>query len=389
MGRSVIRKPKIVFIGAGIGGLTAAVAFQKLGREVAVFEQARESGDVGAGLQIGPNAVKVLRALGLERPVMEISSELGSMVELEWNDGKLKSLVPLGPASREKFGAPYLTAHRADLHRVLYEALPPSRVIFGKRCVAVAAHGKAAVARFADGSEIEADALIGCDGIHSVVRESLFGRDRPLFTKQIFWRGTLGMDRVKALGLDDFAPDFSLQDYVSWLGPTGRVLCYPMYQGRVLNIAAGYVTEQWTAESWSAASTREEVLAAYPGWDQRLLAIFRAVERWFKWGVFDRDPMPRWSLGAVSLLGDAAHPMHPTLAQGAAMAIEDAYVLAQSVARHEDDLPLGLTDYEARRKPRTDRAQLQARRQFQNNLVVPPPPRLERDWIFSFDATTA
>jgi salicylate hydroxylase len=380
-------KPRIVIIGAGIGGLAAALAMRRRGGEVALFEQARESGDVGAGLQIGPNAVKVLRKLGLERPLMEVSSELGNMVELDWNDGKLKSLTPLGPTAREKFGAPYLTAHRADLHRVLYEALPPTCVAFGKECVAVAAHRNNAVARFADGTEVEGDAVIGCDGIHSVVRRSVFGRDRPLFTKQIFWRGTLGMDRIKALGLDCFGADFSLKDYVSWLGPTGRVLCYPMYQGRVLNIAAGYVTEKWTAESWSAASTREEVLAAYPGWDERLLAIFRAVERWFKWGVFDRDPMRRWSLGAVSLLGDAAHPMHPTLAQGAAMAIEDAYVLADCLSRHEDDLPLALQDYETRRKPRTERAQLQARQQFRNNLAVPSPPRLDRDWIFAFDAT--
>lgn len=384
-----MRKPRIVFIGAGIGGLAAALALRRRGGEVALFEQARESGDVGAGLQIGPNAVKVLRALGLDRPVAEVSSELGNMVELTWNEGKLRSLTPLGRTSREKFGAPYLTAHRADLHRVLYEALPPNCVTFGKHCTGVTAHGKSAVVRFADGGEVEADAVIGSDGIHSVVRRSVFGPDRPLFTGQIFWRGTLGMDRIKGLGLDQFGPDFSLNDYVSWLGPTGRVLCYPMYQGRVLNIAAGYVTEEWTAESWSAASTREEVLAAYPGWDERLLAIFRVVERWFKWGVFDRDPMARWSLGAVSLLGDAAHPMHPTLAQGAAMAIEDAYVLAECLHRHEEDLPLGLQDYETRRKPRTRRAQLQARQQFRNNLTVPPPPRLERDWIFSFDATAA
>lgn len=380
-------KPRILLIGAGIGGLTAAASLQRLGHEVALCEQAPESGDVGAGLQIGPNAVKVLRALGLERQVIEVASELGNMVELDWRAGELKSLVPLGPTSREKFGAPYLTAHRADLHRVLFESLPPSIVAFGKRCVKVEAHARYAVARFADGSEIEADAIIGCDGIHSVVRESIFGRDRPIFTHQLFWRGTLGMDRVRALGLDNFGAKFSLSDYVSWLGPTGRVLCYPMYQGRVLNIAAGYVTENWTAESWSAPSTREEILAAYPGWDERLLAIFRAAERWFKWGVFDRDPMERWSLGAVSLLGDAAHPMHPTLAQGAGMSIEDAYVLAQSLARHAHDLPLGLQDYEARRKLRTVRAQLQARQQFRNNLVVPPPPRLDRDWIFSFDAT--
>lgn len=384
-----MRKPRIVLVGAGIGGLAAAVALRKLGHEVTVFEQAKEPGDVGAGLQIGPNAVKVMRALGLEGQVIEVSSELGNMVELEWYDGRLKSLVPLGPVSREKFGAPYLTAHRADLHRVLFQALPPSCVSFDKSCVAVTASGNRAVARFADGSEIEADALIGCDGIHSVVRESMFGRDRPLFTRQIFWRGTVGREHVGALGLDKFGPDFSLNDYVSWLGPTGRVLCYPMFQGQVLNIAAGFVTEQWTAESWSAPSTRQEVLGAYPGWDERLIAIFRAVERWFKWGVFDRDPMSRWGFGAVSLLGDAAHPMHPTLAQGAAMAVEDAYVLAQSLLRHEGDLPLGLADYEARRKPRTERAQLQARQQFRNNLTVPPPPRLDRDWIFSFDATTA
>lgn len=381
-------KHEVLLIGAGIGGLVAATALQKSGIEAAIYEQAAAPGEVGAGLQIGPNAVKVLSRLGLKPAIDEVSSELGNMVELEWRDGTLKSRVPLGPTAQQKFGAPYLTAHRADLHRMLLASLQPSLVHFGRRCIKVETHANRAVAHFADGSAIEAGAVIGCDGIHSIVRESLFGRDYPIFTGQLFWRGTLDIERLRTSGLDQFGPDFSLlTDYVSWLGPTGRVLCYPMYQGRVLNIAAGYVTDQWTAESWSLPSTREEVLAAYQGWDERLLQIFRAVDSWFKWGVFDRDPMERWTLGAVSLLGDAAHPMHPTLAQGAAMAIEDAYVLAWSLARHGNEFALGLQEYEARRKPRTARAQLQARQQFRNNLMVPPPPRLNRDWIFSFDAT--
>jgi salicylate hydroxylase len=378
---------KVVIIGAGIGGLAAASALHRFGVEFAVFEQAPEAREVGAGLQLGPNAYRVLCGLGLERQLLEVASEVQAMVTIGWRGDKLLSLVPLGKASREKYGAPYLTASRTDLHRLLLESIPASYISFGMKCVSVVSKADGAVARFADGTEVEADLIVGCDGINSTVRSMVFGAGAARFTEGLYWRGKVPMERVAELGLDTFGPDFRLTDYVSWLGPTGRVMCYPMSSGRYLNIVAGYTMKQWLSDSWSTPSPSSEVFAAYKGWDERMLAILMAVDEWFKWGVFDRDPMPTWMSGAVTLLGDAAHPFIPNLAQGASMAMEDGYVLGQCLAAQGKDLRSGAQLYESHRRPRTERAQLQARAQFRVNLMDPPPPRIDRDWIFSFDAT--
>ena len=378
---------RIVVIGAGIGGLTAAGALRQNGFEVEVYERSPELGEVGAGLQIGPNAVKVLNALGLEDRLRRIAAEPDETVSVRWDDASLRYREPLKAIAQAEYGARYLTAHRADLHRLLIELLPESSIHLGRACVGAESTGAGAVARFADGSTVEADLVVGADGIRSAVRESLFGGDKPIFTNQLFWRGTVAMDRLIPRVAGRFKGNFNLADNLGWLSPrTGRVLCYPMGAGRVLNIAAGNLTERWTSESWLTPAARDEVLAAYRDWDETLQIILAEVDAWFCQGVFDRDPLPRWTEGAVTLLGDAAHPMMPTLAQGAVMALEDAFVLGRSLATG-DGIPAGLAAYEAQRRPRTARAQLQARAQYRANLTDPPPPRLDRDWILGFDAT--
>jgi salicylate hydroxylase len=175
-------------------------------------------------------------------------------------------------------------------------------------------------------------------------------------------------------------------EYFGWIGPNGHVICYPIGNGDTLNIFAGHVTREWVAESWSVASSRDELLAAYDGWNEALLSMYRHVANVFKWGIYDRDPLPEWTQGRVTLLGDAAHPTMPTLAQGGNMAIEDGYVLARNLARH-DDIAKALQAYVAERQPRTSRVTLQSRQQFANNRKVPPPPFLDRSWIFAFDVT--
>jgi salicylate hydroxylase len=176
-------------------------------------------------------------------------------------------------------------------------------------------------------------------------------------------------------------------EYFGWLGPNGHVICYPIGKGEMLNMFCGHVTDQWVEESWSVPSSREELIAAYEGWNEALLGMFRHVQYVFKWGIHDRDPVPQWTTGRVTLLGDAAHPTMPTLAQGGNMAIEDGYVLARSLARHGDDVEAALRAYVAERQPRTARVTLQSRQQFANNRKVPPPPFLDRTWIFTFDVT--
>jgi salicylate hydroxylase len=166
------------------------------------------------------------------------------------------------------------------------------------------------------------------------------------------------------------------------------VICYPIGDGSVLNIFAGHVTDQWVDESWSAPSSQEELLAAYEGWNEALLDMFRNVQHVYKWGIYDRDPIPQWTKGRVTLLGDAAHPTMPTLAQGGHMAIEDGFVLGRNLDRRRDDIHAALKGYVDERQPRTARVTLQSRQQFANNRQVPPPPFLDRTWIFTHDVTT-
>jgi salicylate hydroxylase len=280
-----------------------------------------------------------------------------------------------------QYGAPYLMAHRADLHRLLCGLVPAQAVRLGAQCTGVSSAGRGAVADFADGSQIESDVIVGADGINSTVRESLFGVQPVRFTQQMAWRCMVPIESVPTevgIGRDE---------YVGWIGPTGHVICYPIRGGALYNIFAGHVTEEWVDESWAVPSSIDELLAGYRGWHPALLKMLAEVSDCYKWGIRDRDPLPRWTAGAVTLLGDAAHPMMPTLAQGAAISLEDGFALARHLAQHRDDPARGLAGYEAERRPRASRVVLQAREQFQNNRKNPAPPPLPRDWIFAHDAT--
>jgi salicylate hydroxylase len=377
----VARSIRVAIIGAGLGGLAAAGALRQHGIEVVVYERAPTLGEVGAGIQLGPNAVKVLRALGIERALRPIASEPVNYVSLAWDDAHLRYREPMKGPVATQFGAPYLMAHRADLHRLLGELLPDDCVQLDMRCTGVTFSGGAAAAQFAGGTEIEADVIVGADGINSTVRESLFGVQPVRFTQQMAWRCIVPIECVPThvgIGRDE---------YVGWIGPDGHVICYPIRGGALYNIFAGHVTDEWVDESWAVASSVEELLAGYRGWNRALLDMLSHVSECYKWGIRDRDPLPRWTKGLVTLLGDAAHPMMPTLAQGAAISLEDGFALARNLARHGADTLQGLAAYEAERRPRASRVVLQAREQFQNNRKNPAPPPLSRDWIFAHDAT--
>jgi salicylate hydroxylase len=381
------RPVKVAIVGAGIGGLAAACALRQRGFEVEVYERAPELGEVGAGVQIGPNSFKVLRALGFDEAVRANAFEPTNRVSLQWNDGSLRSRVKMKGLHEAEYGAPYLTMHRADLHAMLRRPLPEPRVHLGKQCVGAFLSDKGAVARFRDGSEIEADVVVGADGIRSTLREQLFGADAPRFTEMMCWRCMVPMEFVPTRVGPNGAVTLERGEHFAWLGPNGHVICYPIGDGSVLNIFAGRVTATWVEESWSVPSSREELIEAYAGWDEKLLNMFRRVEHCFKWGIFDRDPQPEWVRGRIALLGDAAHPTMPTLAQGANMAIEDGYVLARHLANADGQIEHALRAYMRERMPRTSRITMQSREQFANNRKVPPPPPLDRSWIFSFDAT--
>jgi salicylate hydroxylase len=381
------RAVRVIIVGGGIGGLAAAVALRQRGFEVQVFERSERLEEVGAGIQIGPNAVKVLRGLGLEDALRRNAFEPTSMVSLEWNDASLRHRVPLKGIATDRYGAPYFTAHRAHIHGLLLEALPDDVVRMGASCVGASTRGDVAVAQFTNGTEAEGDVVIGADGIRSSIRAQLFGADAPRFTEQMCWRCMVPMEHVPTRVGPNGSVELARGEYFGWIGPNGHVICYPIDRGETLNIFAGHVTDQWVEESWSAQSSQAELLAAYEGWNEALLGMFRHVHHVYKWGIYDRDPLPEWTRGRITLLGDAAHPTMPTLAQGGNMAIEDGYVLAGCLARHAGDVCAGLADYVAERQPRTARVTLQSRQQFANNRKVPPPPFLDRTWIFAFDVT--
>jgi salicylate hydroxylase len=381
------RPLRIVIVGAGIGGLAAACALRRRGFEVAVFERAEKLEEVGAGLQIGPNGVRVLRAFGLGEKLRRNAFEPTNMVSLKWDDASLRFREPMRGYYLEKFGVPYMTAHRADIHTMLREAVGEVPLRLSAHCVGADTVKGTAVARFADGTVAEADVVVGADGIRSTIRAQMFGADAPRFTGMMAWRCMVPMDCVPMRVGPDGSVTLERGEYVGWIGPDGHVITYPIGgEGDTLNIFGGHYTQEWIEESWSVPSSRDELIAAKAGWNEALLGMFRHVEHVFKWGIYDRDPVPQWTRGRVTLLGDAAHPTMPTLAQGANMAIEDGYVLSRALAQH-DDVDVALAVYVAARQPRTARITLQSRQQFANNLKVPPPPFLDRSWIFSLDVT--
>jgi salicylate hydroxylase len=368
------RAPRIAIVGGGIGGLSAALALEQRGAEVIVYEQSPVHSEIGAGLNLTPNAVKAFRALGIEDKIEDIGSGSEFLIIRSWKSGRLISRVRRGDF-RKKFGAPNLTVHRADLLEVLRGALKTTEIRLGTRCVAVETENGSAAARFADGSAIEADIVVGADGIHSVVRNSLFGADAPRFTGCICWRGMAPADAVPH--------DINTGDGTMWMGPHGHVVHYRVHRGKLVNIVAHLDSDAWTEESWTRECDVTEVMAAYAGWHPALTELYPCSARWYKWALYDRDPLQRWSKGRATLLGDSAHAMLPYLGQGAAMAIEDGCVLAAMIARHPGDLDVALAIYERLRSPRATGAVLGSRARAKENHLASPWARLKRDVKFA------
>jgi salicylate hydroxylase len=390
------RKRRIGIVGGGIGGLTLAGTLAKLGIPAHLFERAPAFGEVGAGLQMTPNAVKVMRELGLWDELRRVSFLPQSIVGRNWRTGRVSFRTPLIEECSRLYGAEFFHVHRADLHRILLSLLPSNAASLSAQCVSVSQTRDCAIAHFSDGSQFEADLIVGADGIQSTVRKSLFGDAAPRFTGNMCWRTVIPFDQPP---LDLVSPDSSF-----WLGPRGHVVTYYVSAGRAVNVVAIRQAEAWVEESWNVPSSREDLLAGYPNWHPNVLNLFSKATSVFKWGLFDRDPMTSWSVGRITLLGDAAHPMLPFLSQGAAMAIEDGYVLARVLAE-ETDAAITLKKYEALRLPRTSRVQLESRKRGETYHLTSPVKQLYRDtmyrvkqmvnphssglqasWVYSYDA---
>jgi salicylate hydroxylase len=365
------RTPRVAIIGGGIAGLAAALALHRRGVEVTVYEQAGELSEIGAGVQMTPNAMNALRVLGLEESAMAVAFEPESQILRSWRSGRVIYRTPIKGVFRERFGAPLCSFHRADLLSVLAAPLPDRAIRLDARCVAIEPGDASAVAHFAGGSTIEADIVVGADGIHSLVRASLFGADSPRFTGCMCWRGLVPVERIP--------PGLIEPSSLNWMGPHGHVVHYYVRRGEMVNFVAIHDTNQWTEESWIRDADRDELIATYARWNEKLLRLFECSERYFKWGLFDREPLLQWTEGRVTLLGDSAHAMLPFPAQGAAMGIEDACALGELVARLPDDLDGALRRYEGLRVPRTRRAVLGSRERAKLNHLPSRWARLKRD----------
>jgi salicylate hydroxylase len=343
---------RVAVIGGGIGGLTAAVALRQAGFEVDVYEQAPELTEVGGGINMAPNATRVLRRLGLGPGLdREGIRPLGTH-QRRWQDGRTLQRAPLNPLCEELYGAPHMTIHRADLLDVIAAAFPAERIHLGHRLVGVTDRGDSAEARFDNGVTITADVVVGADGIHSAVRAALFGEEDPAFAGCVAYRGLVPVERIGDLGLE--------LGNQSWVGPGGHLVHYFVSRGRLLNFVGWTEHDSWNREDWTDRATVARALAAFADWHEQVRTIIAAAETCFIWALFDRDPLPRWSLGRVTLLGDACHPMYPFMGQGAAMAIEDGAALAACLRAFADPAE-ALRHYERLRLPRVTRLQQMSR----------------------------
>jgi 2-polyprenyl-6-methoxyphenol hydroxylase-like FAD-dependent oxidoreductase len=373
---------RVAIIGGGIGGLTAAIALLRAGLDVSVYEAAGELREIGAGVALHANAMRVLRFIGVEHEVRKIAGKTDYAVTKDGITGRLISQTSRARQA-ELHGIEPATVHRADLLDVLAAALPPDIARLGKRCVsAESGPGSAgtgpAVARFADGTEVEADVIIGADGIHSAVRTALFGPDAPRFTGKICYRSVIPAAKVRASALTDVAADNG-----QWLGPHGTIVLYPLRGEELVNVVNHYDDDSYRHESWVTECSRDEVLQRYAGWHESLLRLFEAGDTWYKWALYDRDPIPRWTKGRVTLLGDAAHPMLPYLGQGACQALEDAAVLANALAASPADPVAALATYERIRRPRASQVVLTARARGVSNHLPSRWAALRRDAVIA------
>jgi salicylate hydroxylase len=362
--------PSVGIVGGGIGGLSAALSLLAAGFDVQVYEQAAELREIGAGVQVSPNASRLLHRLGLADALAATGVKPLAWHQRRWDDGRTLLRAPLAEELEATYGFPHYQMHRADLLAALAEAVPAERVHLGHRLTGLDDLGDRVRARFANGATAEVGVLVGADGIHSVVRGLLFGPDRARFTGCVAYRGLVPAERLRHLDLEVTAQ--------IWMGPGQHFVHYFVSAMRLVNFVAIVEQDAWTGESWTDRGDLADALAAYADWHPQVRAILGAGDETFIWALLDRSPMDRWSVGRVTLLGDACHAMLPFMAQGAAQAIEDGAALAACL-RADPDVPAALRRYEEIRIPRTARLQgMSADNKIRFHLPDGPEQR-ERD----------
>lgn len=368
---------RVAIVGGGIGGLAAALWLRRAGIPATVYEQAPEPREVGAGIVVPPNMVRLLARQGLEPALARVAVRLEAAWEFRrWQAGEVLSVQPMGPVCVELYGCHCYVAHRADLLALLLEALPPHAVVGDRRCTGVHAHAGGVVLDFEsrDGRHhrVEADVAVGADGIHSVLGPAVTPAANARFS---------GLCAFRCLVPATAAPAMALRPVQTlWLGPGRHFVHYPISAGRLVNVVAIVPAGDWRTESWTADGAVADLAAAFEGWDERVLQLIASARETKRWALYDRSPLERWTAGRITLLGDAAHAMLPFFAQGAAQAVEDAAVLAACLRScTHDDAPAALLRYEALRRPRASEVQRMSRgRELRNHLPDGPEQR-QRD----------
>jgi salicylate hydroxylase/6-hydroxynicotinate 3-monooxygenase len=336
----------VAVVGAGMGGQAVAATLRRVGFGVQVYEQAPRFARIGAGIQMMPNSMKVLRGIGIEDRLRSVAFAPCSHLNRDGYSGELTRELPM-PESL--YNAPYLCMHRADLHDALASAVPSEIVHLGKKLVALDQGGGQITLRFEDGTTASADAVVGADGVHSIVRDIVVGPDEPIHKGRIAYRAVFP---AKLMGSFDIG-----LSRTKWWGTDRHIVIYYTTKAKseVYFVTSVPEPAEWlTRESWSAKGNVKDLRAAYEGFHQDVRNVLEACPDCHKWAILEREPLPRWSDGRVVLLGDAAHPMTPYMAQGAATSIEDAAILARCLeAVNGDDIEGAFKRYEAHRKPRT------------------------------------
>lgn len=398
---SMVKKSThVIVVGAGLGGLTAAAALLQRGFQVTVLEQAAQLGEVGAGVQLSANATRILSLLGIAQATLDSGVQpKGKEIRL-WSTGQTWPLFDLGKTSVERYGHPYVMFHRADLHQALVECvrqLDPKAIRLGCRCEALDIEGDKPVVMLANGERVVGDVVVGGDGVHSRVRRLVVGEDVSALSGLHAWRGVIPTERL---------PEHLRAPVgVNWVGPGRHVIHYPLRRGELMNFVGIVEGSQWDVESWSHQGSMADCLADFEGWHEDVQTMIRTIDVHFKWALMVREPISNWTVGPVTLLGDAAHPTLPFLAQGACMALEDGYVLARALEAHEDDIPAALAAYQAARIERTARvvrgsnenatrfhnprlAEAQGAVEYIEEQWAPAKVQERYEWLFAYQADT-